>query len=228
MRGPSSRGRVGDDLGAQWSEWDAGDDAWRRGWRQPPWSSPCRRGPPVAAALGDPWMNTVAVSRSARGAAAPGDDAGGEGRAHGRRPGRRPGGVLQRTDRAAGHPRAEHGRRRRRASPPAAGCSPTPRTPRRPCRPTWRSRRPGTRPGPATTPAWSPTRRAQTGHEVLLGPNSDPTRNPFWGRQAESASEDPQLNSAIVVPFVQEVQARNVIADLKHYTAYTQETVPRR
>lgn len=64
----------------------------------------------------------------------------------------------------------------------------------------------------------------QTGHEVLLGPNSDPTRNPFWGRQAESASEDPQLNAAMVVPFVQEVQARNVIADLKHYTAYTQET----
>lgn len=64
----------------------------------------------------------------------------------------------------------------------------------------------------------------QTGHEVLLGPNSDPTRNPFWGRQAESASEDPQLNSAMVVPYVQEVQARNVIADLKHYTAYTQET----
>ncbi len=63
----------------------------------------------------------------------------------------------------------------------------------------------------------------QTGHEVLLGPNSDPTRNPFWGRQAESASEDPQLNTAMVVPFVQEVQARNVIADLKHYTAYTQE-----
>lgn len=64
----------------------------------------------------------------------------------------------------------------------------------------------------------------QTGHEVLLGPNSDPTRNPFWARQAESASEDPQLNAAMVVPFVQEVQARNVIANLKHYTAYTQET----
>jgi beta-glucosidase len=63
----------------------------------------------------------------------------------------------------------------------------------------------------------------QTGHEVLLGPNSDPTRNPFWGRQAESASEDPELNSAMVVPFVQEVQERGVIANLKHYAAYTQE-----
>ena len=64
----------------------------------------------------------------------------------------------------------------------------------------------------------------QTGHEVLLGPNSDPTRNPFWGRQAESASEDPELNSAMVVPYVQAVQERDVIADLKHYAAYTQET----
>jgi beta-glucosidase len=64
----------------------------------------------------------------------------------------------------------------------------------------------------------------QTGHQLLLGPNSDPTRNPFWGRQAESASEDPELNSAMVVPYVQEVQERDVIADLKHYAAYTQET----
>ncbi|WP_454041936.1 glycoside hydrolase family 3 C-terminal domain-containing protein [Cellulosimicrobium sp. Marseille-Q8652] len=64
----------------------------------------------------------------------------------------------------------------------------------------------------------------QTGHEVLLGPNADPTRNPFWGRQAESTGEDPELSSSIVVPFVQEVQERGVIANLKHYTAYTQET----
>jgi len=64
----------------------------------------------------------------------------------------------------------------------------------------------------------------QTGHQLLLGPNSDPTRNPFWGRQAESASEDPELNSAMVVPYVQSVQERDIIADLKHYAAYTQET----
>ena len=63
----------------------------------------------------------------------------------------------------------------------------------------------------------------QTGFEMLLGPNSDPTRNPFWGRQAESAGEDPHLNTSMVVPFVQTLQERNVIADLKHYTGYTQE-----
>ncbi len=64
----------------------------------------------------------------------------------------------------------------------------------------------------------------QTGHEMLLGPNADPVRQPFWGRIAESAGEDPLLASRVVVPFVQEVQERNVIANLKHYTAYTQET----
>jgi beta-glucosidase len=63
----------------------------------------------------------------------------------------------------------------------------------------------------------------ETGHEMLLGPNSDPSRQPFWGRQAESAGEDPELNSSIVVPFVKTLQARHVIADLKHYTGYTQE-----
>ncbi len=64
----------------------------------------------------------------------------------------------------------------------------------------------------------------QTGHNVLLGPNADPVRQPFWGRIAESGGEDPVLSSAINVPFVQEVQERNVIADLKHYVAYAQET----
>src|SRR4051794_25020193 len=47
----------------------------------------------------------------------------------------------------------------------------------------------------------------ETGHEMLLGPNSDPSRQPFWGRQAESAGEDPELNSSIEVPFVKTLQA---------------------
>jgi beta-glucosidase len=64
----------------------------------------------------------------------------------------------------------------------------------------------------------------QTGHEMLLGPNADPVRQPFWGRIAESTGEDPELASAIDVPYVEEVQDRNVIADLKHYVGYAQET----
>jgi beta-glucosidase len=63
----------------------------------------------------------------------------------------------------------------------------------------------------------------RTGHEMLLGPNADPVRQPFWGRIAESAGEDPTLASRMVVPYVREIQSRNVIADLKHYTAYAQE-----
>ena len=62
-----------------------------------------------------------------------------------------------------------------------------------------------------------------TQHQMLLGPNADPSRQPFWGRIAESEGEEPVLTSAIVTPFVREVQSRNVIANLKHYTAYTQE-----
>ncbi|HEU4424477.1 MAG TPA: glycoside hydrolase family 3 C-terminal domain-containing protein [Pilimelia sp.] len=63
----------------------------------------------------------------------------------------------------------------------------------------------------------------QTGHEMLLGPNADPVRQPFWGRVAESAGEDPELASAMVVPYVRVLQSHHVIADLKHFTAYTQE-----
>jgi beta-glucosidase len=65
----------------------------------------------------------------------------------------------------------------------------------------------------------------ETGHEMLLGPNADPVRQPFWGRIAESGGEDPLLSARLVTPFVREVQRRNVIADLKHYVAYAQETL---
>jgi beta-glucosidase len=65
----------------------------------------------------------------------------------------------------------------------------------------------------------------ETGHEMLLGPNADPVRQPFWGRIAESAGEDPLLSARVNTPFVQEVQRRNVIADLKHYIGYAQETL---
>src|SRR6478752_1199120 len=63
----------------------------------------------------------------------------------------------------------------------------------------------------------------QTGHNMLLGPNADIVRTPWWGRIAETESEDTHLTTAITTPYVKEVQARNVIADLKHYIAYNQE-----
>lgn len=65
----------------------------------------------------------------------------------------------------------------------------------------------------------------QTGHQMLLGPNADPVRTPFWGRIAESAGEEPELAGWLDALFVGEVQDRDVIADLKHYTGYAQETL---
>jgi beta-glucosidase len=67
------------------------------------------------------------------------------------------------------------------------------------------------------------TRR--TGHQMLLGPNADPVRTPFWGRIAESAGEEPELSAWLATAFVREVQDHDVIADLKHYTGYAQETL---
>jgi len=64
----------------------------------------------------------------------------------------------------------------------------------------------------------------QTGHNLLLGPNADIIRSPWWGRIAETESEDTHLTTAMTTPYVKAVQARNVIADLKHYVAYNQET----
>ena len=64
----------------------------------------------------------------------------------------------------------------------------------------------------------------RTGHNVLLGPNADIIRQPWWGRESETMSEDPLLTSRITTPYVREVQSQNVIADMKHYAAYNQET----
>ncbi|MDX6223336.1 MAG: beta-glucosidase, partial [Frankiales bacterium] len=64
----------------------------------------------------------------------------------------------------------------------------------------------------------------QTGQNVLLGPDADIQRLPWWGRIDETESEDPILNAAITSAYTRVVQSKNVIADLKHYTAYNQET----
>jgi len=64
----------------------------------------------------------------------------------------------------------------------------------------------------------------QTGHNVLLGPNADIMREPYWGRTAETESEDPLLTSAFTTPYVRQVQKRNVIVTLKHFNGYNQET----
>jgi beta-glucosidase len=63
----------------------------------------------------------------------------------------------------------------------------------------------------------------EVGGNVLLGPNGDIVRNPWWGRANEAESEDPLLTGRVVGPFVRAVKDRGVIANLKHYNLYTQE-----
>ncbi len=57
----------------------------------------------------------------------------------------------------------------------------------------------------------------------LLGPGVDIARSPVGGRNFEYLSEDPYLNSALVVPFIEGVQSQGVIATVKHYALNDQE-----
>jgi len=57
----------------------------------------------------------------------------------------------------------------------------------------------------------------------LLGPGVNIARSPLSGRNFEYLSEDPFLNSALVVPFIEGVQSQGVIATVKHYALNDQE-----
>ena len=57
----------------------------------------------------------------------------------------------------------------------------------------------------------------------LLGPGVNIARAPVGGRNFEYLSEDPYLNSALVVPFIEGVQSQGVIATVKHYALNNQE-----
>ncbi len=57
----------------------------------------------------------------------------------------------------------------------------------------------------------------------LLGPGVNIARSPTAGRNFEYLSEDPYLNSAMVVPFIEGVQSQGVIATVKHYALNDQE-----
>jgi len=62
------------------------------------------------------------------------------------------------------------------------------------------------------------------GKDVLLGPAVNITRSPLNGRTYEYMSEDPWLNSRLVVEYVRGVQACGVAACVKHYALNNQET----
>jgi beta-glucosidase len=57
----------------------------------------------------------------------------------------------------------------------------------------------------------------------LLGPGVNIARSPVGGRNFEYLSEDPYLNSTLVVPFIEGVQSQGVIATVKHYALNNQE-----
>ena len=64
----------------------------------------------------------------------------------------------------------------------------------------------------------------ETGQNVLLAPDTDVDRVPWGGRVSESEGEDPFLNGDLNSVYTDVLQAHNVIATLKHYTANNQET----
>lgn len=62
------------------------------------------------------------------------------------------------------------------------------------------------------------------GGRTILGPAINITRSPLNGRTFEYFSEDPHLNSQLVVPIVKAVQEQGVAACVKHFAANNQET----
>ena len=65
---------------------------------------------------------------------------------------------------------------------------------------------------------------ATTGVDVLLGPTVNLVRDSRWGRADETYGEDPLLAGVMGTGSVQGIQSAGVIAELKHYAAYNEET----
>jgi len=64
----------------------------------------------------------------------------------------------------------------------------------------------------------------EKGMTMYLGPAVDIQRDPRWGRNFQMLSEDPYLTAALAVPEVEGIQAQHVVAVVKHFAAYNQET----
>jgi beta-glucosidase len=83
--------------------------------------------------------------------------------------------------------------------------------------------------------AWDPTLAYQYGaangaeHRakgiaVVLGPGINIDRDPRWGRNFEMFSEDPLLTSKLGTADIEGLQSQGVMADVKHFVTYNQET----
>lgn len=62
------------------------------------------------------------------------------------------------------------------------------------------------------------------GVDVLLGPAINIQRSPLDARINEYYSEDPILTGEMIVPVVKAIQSNDVIAQVKHYVCFNQET----
>lgn len=62
------------------------------------------------------------------------------------------------------------------------------------------------------------------GTAVDLGPTVNIDRDPRWGRSFESLSEDPYLAARIGVAEIRGIQSTGVMAQVKHFAVYNQET----
>lgn len=65
---------------------------------------------------------------------------------------------------------------------------------------------------------------AGKGDALLAAPTINIVRSPLWGREPETFGEDPFLTSQLVAPEIRGIQSRQVIAEVKHFAAYNQET----
>ena len=59
---------------------------------------------------------------------------------------------------------------------------------------------------------------------MVLGPGINIDRDPRWGRNFEMFSEDPLLTSALGTADIEGIQSQGVMADVKHFVTYNQET----
>lgn len=64
----------------------------------------------------------------------------------------------------------------------------------------------------------------ERGKDMLLGPAVNIDRIPFGGRTFEFLTEDPVLDAALTVSYIEGVQSQDVAACVKHYVANNQET----
>jgi len=66
--------------------------------------------------------------------------------------------------------------------------------------------------------------QAGKGTNVDLGPTVNIVRDPRWGRAFESYGEDPYLSGQLAAAEITGVQSKGVMAMVKHWAVYNQET----